>query len=567
MTLLLSFPLLARQLTETAVRRRTYVMRVIYAALVFIPFGFFYAHLAPANRGGWLGVGSDLFIVSTELQMAGIYIFLPALMCGAIAQEKERHSLALLLITTMTPAEIISQKFLGGLVQMFSFLALSLPMAAACYSLGGLQIQDLFMGALFLGLTALHVGAIALLASVLCRTTPQAYALTCLLAYPAPVLALAFCPSGKGFMSWLWLSSPFVPALGWLELARAWQFHSLEVLALYVLPSLAVIAAFLFCAHELLTIRAFVPPNPWLRQAFGRLDGWMLRTNRAASGTAFSHGKQFRLFGNPIEWWREVRHILTLPGHPLRIAVLMECISVPIGLLTAAFQFGSEATMLHLNALLALFGVAAALAAMVLGANALVSERVQQTLDVLLSTPLSAAQMMCQKASVMHRFVMAGLLPAGSLVALVAWSQAAHFRNHPHEWQQTWLFAIAAMLSFLIDLPLIWWLSLWLSAESGTRLPAMVRAITGVAVFLALPSVVLALATQFIGHDLSALVTGAVIFVSPLEVLRMAAGDGTRSIFGDGWPLVLPAHLMVCGALLCVVQQRCLRRAEHYLRG
>jgi hypothetical protein len=50
-------------------------------------------------------------------------------------------------------------------------------------------------------------------------------------------------------------------------------------------------------------------------------------------------------------------------------------------------------------------------------------------------------------------------------------------------------------------------------------------------------------------------------------MLRMIGGYGSQDL-SAAYRLALPTvHLGVFGALLCVVQQRCLRHAERLLRG
>src|SRR4030095_366931 len=180
MTFLPSFPLLARELTERAAQRRTYVVRVIYAMLLFAPFVAAYINFAKGSNVSASGLGRQLFVVLTWFQFGGIYLLLPMLMCGAITREKERDSLSLLLLTRLTPGEIILQKYFGGLVPMFSFLLLSLPRAALAYGMGGLGLRDLAFGGFLLLLAALQTAAVALLASVWCRSTAGAI----LLAFP-----------------------------------------------------------------------------------------------------------------------------------------------------------------------------------------------------------------------------------------------------------------------------------------------------------------------------------------------------------------------------------------------
>jgi hypothetical protein len=99
-----SFPLLGKELTETAARRRTYVLRVVYGLLLF---GFLALNLPyQLRRGNYdvlsiMGVGRDMLEVIFGIQFFGIALFLPAMMCGRIAEEKE--ALFRTIATTMQP--------------------------------------------------------------------------------------------------------------------------------------------------------------------------------------------------------------------------------------------------------------------------------------------------------------------------------------------------------------------------------------------------------------------------------------------------------------------------------
>ena len=188
MTALLRFfslPLLAKELTEAAARRRTYVLRVVYGALLFAVF----AALAPRWlwRGSYdplsvMGAGREMFESILMLQFIGIALFLPAMMCGRIAEEKERDSLVLLFLTDLRPWSIVLQKYLGGLVPMLSFLLLAMPLAAIAYAFGGVTTDMLATGLYALLLTCLQIGALALMCSAWCRTTVSALLSTYLLA-------------------------------------------------------------------------------------------------------------------------------------------------------------------------------------------------------------------------------------------------------------------------------------------------------------------------------------------------------------------------------------------------
>src|SRR5687767_11489118 len=97
-----SFPLLAKELTEAAARRRTFILRVVYVVLLYgcfaalIPRRFFSQQQFAISEV--LGTGEEMFEVLVGLQFGAVALFLPALMAGRIAQEKERDSLVLLML-------------------------------------------------------------------------------------------------------------------------------------------------------------------------------------------------------------------------------------------------------------------------------------------------------------------------------------------------------------------------------------------------------------------------------------------------------------------------------------
>ena len=97
----LGMPLLAKELTEQAARKRTYIVRFLYTAILFSA-GLFIIYGRGASGGvAKLGEGQEMFNQMFRLQLAAILLVLPATCAGAFAGEKERESLSLLLLTTI----------------------------------------------------------------------------------------------------------------------------------------------------------------------------------------------------------------------------------------------------------------------------------------------------------------------------------------------------------------------------------------------------------------------------------------------------------------------------------
>ncbi len=83
---------------------------------------------------------------------------MPIVTAGALTTEKERETLALLLLTTLTPRQIVLQKYASRMTPIMSFVFLSFPLMAITYTFGGVTIEELVMGILLLVFTSLVQG-------------------------------------------------------------------------------------------------------------------------------------------------------------------------------------------------------------------------------------------------------------------------------------------------------------------------------------------------------------------------------------------------------------------------
>lgn len=275
----LDLPLLAKDLTELGARRRTYVVRSVYAALLFIVFGYmFYGFLGRIGAGSFLalGIGRELFWVMVVAQLVGVYVFLPATASSAITEEKEKRTLELLFTTHLTPGEIVFQKLVGRLVPMLTLLLLSLPLMAVCYAFGGLSTEDVFLAAVVLLTTCVQVGAFSIMVSAYCRTSGEAlgatytYAVGLFLAVWISMgllgLMMAFTFGPVAIVPWAIAPGLAPPA----ALAFA-GVGNIGYALLATLPAWAWTAVFLWKARKYLLSRAFLPPKRRRWSFFGNM--------------------------------------------------------------------------------------------------------------------------------------------------------------------------------------------------------------------------------------------------------------------------------------------------------
>ena len=581
MRLALSLPLLTKELTEAAARRRTYVLRVVYGVLLY---GFFalsvpgFFRVDPKNTLAMLGVGRDLLEVLFHFQLFAIGVFLPALMCGRITEEKERDSLVLLFLTELSPWQIVLQKYLGGLVPMFTFLLLAMPLGAVAYAFGGLGQQDIVATVWILTLTCLQVGALALACSAWCRTTVGAFVGTYL-------LGLLLIGGSSILMAVVWdhfLQVDFRLRWG----GRTLDFYPLNPILVFenirrsppagmfakssgLLISIPVL---LLVARIGLVRRAFVPPGNLLRRVFRWLDAVMQRGNRLVGNVMVARSGSGLPEDDPIAWREQHRSGLGQPHHLVRILLAM---AIPIGFVCFLTALDTRFQASQDEEISFVFGMVAIVVVLILcvhSANAFVSERVQQSLDVLLTTPMSAARIVAQKARALRRFTWVLAVPLLMITGTELWLEWDALRAWPAHYpvpnDGRAAYAACVLLTVLIYLPLFSWLSLWIGLRARTRFKAIATAV-GVVVGWCVGPIALVIVAL---HSVSRLNPDEtwewLVLLSPVGLPLFNEVSGIHEI-GVGmhspWPILI-GNFLFYFAWLQVFRGLALARADRYLR-
>lgn len=488
------FSLLTKELIETAQRPRLYIVRAVFGAVLF---GLVVIGLATSHRQSvGLGGGRQIFDQLTSTLMIAIHLILPAMTCAAVAHEKERNTLALLLITRLTPRSILWQKLLGRMCSVLSLMLISLPVLAYAYSLGGVTPQQFFQKVALVLLVPWTIAASSLFFSTYARTTPQA-----LIASYAWNLVLPFLPGGGGFIrlgpTWILDIHLFSPSrlLFDFEHLRTMAAGDDSVMTLaVVLSTIAVtvqVLLWMFAAQQLLWRRAFSPPSRWVLRIFRWLDDWFhrLNDNPLTKGRVLIADRG-RLPGQrPIAWRETDRQPLGKLRYLIRALLVIE---LPLLLLIAdassslnsnAGWFGgdlaenvNEATML----LIGLGWLVGLTLIAVKSASLFAGERSRQTLDVLLTTPLSNADILDQKLAGVRRLVMFVLIPLITLTAFRAWwlSQTAgaspggaiYFDSDDYQTRQTFPWVLYPLIASLQL-----WIYPWQVAWTGVILGMVCR--------------------------------------------------------------------------------------------
>lgn len=559
----LDWPLLGKELLEQAARKQMYVIRVAYALLLFGAFCIYYMQHLVQGPALALGRGLGPFSFLVEAQLATIFLFLPPLMAGALAQEKERQTLGLLLLTDLTPWELILQKYVGRLIPMLTLLFLSLPLLAVAYSLGGVSTGMLYSSAATLFVTCLWIGALALECSAHEATTFQALvrcwgiclgiSLFCSL---APIPFLASFPRTYGLSSrFTFFPFPsFFRVFGYLMLT--WFF--------------------LARTKQILLERAFIQRrNPFGHQ-FKKIDQYwkdlrkLLRAlSRKRDREAHAMARQVLLrelsaSGGQRSW--------SLGGF------LLAKMQVP-NLLAFAIIFGFIVLIAFItNVILdpksggAFFVVVGGLWILALltipiqGANAVASERISGRLEPVLTAPLTGSEIIRDWLGPVQRwiqFLVRPLIVIFVVEALVKWKTQ---KPNDQRWAPLALYLGMSLLTVWIYPALVQWSCLWVGLRIRSQIRSLMTSLSLVVGWCFIPLV----AHSYLANTglLSADWNNWLRFVSPITVISIAETIGRRgSEIGATSQLVVTAfvQLGLAAALMWQVRRICLTNADRYL--
>jgi ABC-type Na+ efflux pump permease subunit len=349
-----------------------------------------------ATLGETARFGLLLFQIVSYVLLVLLIFFSALSAASAVAQEKDRRTFVLLLITEMRDGEIVLGKLLGALLPIIALWLAGLPVLALMLLLGGVAPEQVAEAAAVLATTGLAAGSAGGLVALWRERTFQALALSVLAIalYLAGVQAVAAVgPSLLPAVDWdavhAWVN-PFAalravldpPPGGWAGLPPAYGF-ALVMLTLAVLLN----------AVGLAKLRKWNPSGEPVMQREGpgedpeaNLNPDELKAFRAKAHAA--PGKLRDVTGNPV-LWRET-HTLAYGRRPLLI-------KLAYGLVMALVLYFAVATVYAPGGrppFAAAYGlVPAAVLSLLLvaaqSATSITSERDGGALDILLVTDIS----------------------------------------------------------------------------------------------------------------------------------------------------------------------------------
>lgn len=469
---LLRFPLLGKELLEQAARRRSWVLRVVAAVGLYWYGGAVLNDWGDRDMWSLLGQGAQIFYALVASAFAAVFLLLPALLAGVIADERQRGTLALLVLTQMSPWRIVLEKLGSRLLPMVLYVLLILPLGAAAYAYGGFGQHEIWLAALGLLVTMLQVGAVALWMSSLSRTATVALVrsyVVLVLMYAVPALLAVLVEvnaRGSSSNSAMYLAMALNPAACYV--ASCADPANLAMLLPSLLVAIFMLAMTAGEVEKTTTIERTVRPRP------------------PAKAGAGNNVRQRNLPGDqPLRWLARHSSQLTFRGRPVRNAVAaLWALGLFTGLLllVALFSHPDRADWVQIGFIfMTLCLITLAILGLLRGVGIAAGDRQRQTLDLLLVTPMPGSELVKQR--VRGTAAPVDLLLQVVIAALICW---VVFDPHGSlRGQQTWRgytgsATPSSTFQFLLLLgvtfvyyPLVTWTSVFLGLKCRTSNQAL----------------------------------------------------------------------------------------------
>ena len=342
------------------------------------------------------------FFVFLAVQFGTIFLLTPIFTATAIAEEKERKTLDDMLTTDLRGREIVLGKLASRLLAMLLLLASGLPVLSFVQFLGGVDPNLVLAGFVASVVTMLSLGSLGILNSVYARRPRGAIASTYVIAGAYLVLTSCLAPtvsrSGPNLLGWI-ASGNIIVAYAQVgtsanSASGTTGAEVFSVLGPYVVFHAAVLVV--------LTAVATLKLRTWNGE-----EQPTLAHPVAAVRTQSQLRRLLPAIGKNVILWKELYAESNYQPHPLVHAVLVLAGGLFLMVAGLAYLFVLGMSVVEhqrsdgINLWVQVVGTPIAclmlLAIAVRAARCLVAEREQQTLDSLLTTPLSRREILWGK--------------------------------------------------------------------------------------------------------------------------------------------------------------------------
>lgn len=406
-------PVFTREVATAPRRLRFYLFRAGYPSALLLLMCTAWQVLAGARLvegvGEFARFGAILFQLLAPLQQT-ILLFSSALLAaGAVAQEKDRRTLDLLLLTNLTNTELVLGKLLASLLNVLLMVAAALPLFLLAMLFGGVSAEQVARAFAVTVASTLAAGSLGSTLALWRDKTFQTIALTALVLvlWLAVWEVVRFGALGDAWgaipvESWAIAFSPWQAILAASEPVPAGMRQGPDAVLVY--PGVAGAIAVALNLLSIARVRVWNPSGeiyeqrqpPSQRESIWGAEhdlareasGAALAPEAAAARVHSAGGRSKPVWDNPIVW-REIRtRAYGRRMYVLRLAYLALCALCGGGMYQLAQSEGGITPVGAALVLVPLFLLSLALVN-ALAVTSITNERDGRSLDLLLVTDLT----------------------------------------------------------------------------------------------------------------------------------------------------------------------------------
>jgi ABC-type transport system involved in multi-copper enzyme maturation permease subunit len=410
-------------------------------------------------------MGRQLFLTFTITQLLAVAILMPALTAPVIAAEKDRNTLSLLLMSNLKRYNILLDKLLSRIVLIALLLLSGLPLFLALLAFGGITPMQILVSYTSIFATILFCSGIGLLFSTLLNRMH-----TAMIATYATIAGYFFAIIVLSETHNLPCDVEFLLPVSFSDAAYG------ESVSLLVLSTLVFLVSLRTCYCLLPKVTGHKR-----RHFLKRLSGWMNvffeRIN--FTGVTMMNEKD-TLKGNAILWKEAHKHFFCSTTFLIRSCYALLMLSMIVLIVMREWQAATAVVTLVGAVLLAIIALLAS-------STAFTTEREKHSFEVLMSSPLTARDI------VMAKFIGTLKLTIPVLACMTIWLAVAKGVGYHYFRRNDWELVgsgFSLLLVAVAHLPMIVVIGLCASAARKRTASAILQTFLVCLVWWTLPFVV-----------------------------------------------------------------------------
>ena len=422
----LTGPIFAKELRVSSRRRRNFVLRSVYLALLTLIMILVWMEAVNINRGDSVAyriskmseAGKAITATITWFQFIGLQLVALIMLSSSINEELYNRTLSVLMTTPINSLQIVMGKLFSKLLQLLILLAISLPLLAIVRVFGGVQWNYLISSLCTTITATLFAGSLSLFYSIYCKKSYIVILLSIMtMAFLYALLPFLIVLTFQDYLftkspiHWLFLPNPFM-SLGLNTEQMFNPGNSVFRSTNFTLNVFSVIHSLIMLAMTsgVILLSIFKVRKVALKHACGEVTVSSQKTSNQKSKKS-SNAAIRRVKGMPV-LWKELRKPILQHSIAAYIVAALGIGILAFTYILLAHEYELDDRDTH-TVFCIIFSIIGLLYTIMVSAASITAEKESRALPVLLATPLHSGQIILGKAIGSIR----RCLPAWSLLA------------------------------------------------------------------------------------------------------------------------------------------------------